>query len=495
MNTVTNDHKASDFQIITSDSMESRFSQLDVDASVKASFLCGQTEVRGSAKYLTDKKKFYNQSRVTFQYRSTTSLTQLMMASPDPKKMEQMNAVRGLATHIVTGILYGANVFFVFDSEKLDASRVRDVQGSMEALIRKIPSFIVEGKVQIKLTDAERALVNKMSCKLYGDFNPDHKPLTFVDAVKTYNQLPGSEIRAIVPLKVWLKPLKTVDPKASVPMGRISLGLVGKAVEALEDVRQLEMRSNDCLEEKVVKCFPQMCQKLSNFQTMCSHYTAGVQEKMAKKVPLIREEREDESCLRKMLEDRDKSPFSRKSLNMWMDHMEREVNVIRSCVEMMEGIKIISNQSELDREVLSADADDVLCFVFTSLNETADTPEGTGAVSPSAQNNWYFSAEVITKIREKAKAFRDLAKTLKNNRVLFFVAAVPNEKHEGASIYLYKDGILVCDDFRKPEVNVEKVTSRRKLRWCKSKNILCCFSKTHFVPIIRIILEFLEISK
>ncbi|XP_045924502.1 stonustoxin subunit beta-like [Micropterus dolomieu] len=453
-NTVEISQHSSAFEISTSDSIGSKSSLLDVDASLKVSYMCGLITVGGSAKYLNDKKKFKNQSRVTCQYKATTHFKELKMIDHLTMKTKQTDVIRkGSATHVVTGILYGANAFFVFDSEKLDASSVQNIQGKMEAVIKKIPSFNIEGKVDIKLNDEEKALTEKFSCKFYGDFILESNPTTFVDAVKTYIQLPkllGEKGENGVPLKVWLMPLKKLYSRAPELMREISVGLVRKAEDALEDLNHLEKGCNDLLEDTVVKDLPQINEKLSCFQKLCHYYASDLRQTMEKKIPFIRKGKEDESELEKVFEDRDKSPFSHEKLTKWMDHKEREINIIRSCVEKMEGTKIIRNKSELDREVLSVE--DALCFVFTSLESTNEEP-------------WYYSDKVFAKMREKARFFRNIEKTLKNNsRFRFLIAAIANKKYTGATIYHYREGKLVTDDFfTLPPV--EKITDRRDLIW------------------------------
>ncbi|KAF3853076.1 hypothetical protein F7725_013764 [Dissostichus mawsoni] len=209
--------QSSYFEISASDSTESKSSLLDIEASLKASFLGGLIAVGGSAEYLNDEKKFKNQSRVTFQYKATTNFKQLLIdqVTLDTEQMEVIE--KDLATHVVTGILYGANAFFVFDSEKLEASEVQEIEVSMQAVINKIPTFDVEGKVEIKLTDEEKALTEKFSCKFYGDFILKSNPATFKDAVQTYVELPkllGTNGENSVPVKVWLMPLKLLEPAA-----------------------------------------------------------------------------------------------------------------------------------------------------------------------------------------------------------------------------------------------------------------------------------------
>uniref|UniRef100_A0A3B4XZA0 Neoverrucotoxin subunit beta-like n=1 Tax=Seriola lalandi dorsalis TaxID=1841481 RepID=A0A3B4XZA0_SERLL len=474
--------QTSAYEITASDSFESKSSLLGIEASLKASFLSGLVEVGGSASYLNDKKKSNKQSRVTFQYKATTLFEQLTMTHPEDKNMQEKEVHEDCsATHVVTGILYGANAFFVFDSKKVDASDVQNIQGSMEAMVKKIPSFTCEGKVDIKLSDEEKALTEKFSCKFYGDFILESNPVTFEDAVKTYQQLPkllGENGEKTVPVKVWLTPLKKLDSSAPELKRKICVGLLRKVENALESMMEIQVRCNDSLEDEVVKNFPQITKKLSNFKDVCDDYTTKLRRTMKEKFPSIRAGNEVDSSVEKLFDNKEKSPFSHENLSKWLNNEERKINVIRSCVELEE-IKIVQNKSELDREVFDRHVDDVLCFVFTSL-ETAEPylvqmydylhshdPQCVGSVPPQTQDQWYFSQEVLNKMREKASYFHGLAKALKSSsRFRFHVAVVPNEKYKGATIYHYRNGTLVTEDFSKPAVpDVKTVTDRRDLLW------------------------------
>uniref|UniRef100_A0A8C9YSE8 B30.2/SPRY domain-containing protein n=1 Tax=Sander lucioperca TaxID=283035 RepID=A0A8C9YSE8_SANLU len=467
---------SSAFDMAASDSTESKCSLLDVEASLKASFLGGLIEVEGSAKYLNDQKKFHNQSRVTLQYKATTNFKQLMIEQLT-MQTQQMDVIKkSSATHVVTGILYGTNAFFVFDSEKLEASSVQDIQGSMRAVIKKIPSFDFEGQVKLNLTDEEKALTQKFSCKFYGDFILESNPATFEEAVNTYVQLPkllGEKGEKAVPVQVWLMPLKNFNPKAAELKKEITNRLVRKAQDNLDDLRKIRMRCNDSLEDEVVDHFPVIEEELSTFQKSCGNYAFNLEQALAKNLPSIREGKEDESSLNKHFEDRDKSPFSQEKLTKWLDRKEREINVIKACVDIMEGTKIVPNQSELDRQVLALGVEDVLCFVFTSV-ERGDTDLDVMAdylhfpkLGSTNEDPWYYSDEIVTKMREKAKAFHQIANPLKNNsRFRFLIAAIANKNYTGATIYHYRNSILVTEDFSKPVLPpVDTITNRRQLIW------------------------------
>lgn len=79
-------------------------------------------------------------------------------------------------------------------------------------------------------------------------------------------------------------PLRRIYSEAAELKSGISAGLVRKAQEALEDLREIGVRCNDCLEERVVKNFPQIRGDISSFQKLCGYYEAKLQQAMAEKL-------------------------------------------------------------------------------------------------------------------------------------------------------------------------------------------------------------------
>lgn len=141
----------------------------------------------------------------------------------------------------------------------------------------------------------------------------------------------------------------------------------------------------------------------------------------------------------------------------------------------MTGIRIIQSQSELDREVLSPAYDCVLCFVFTAVENSELYLDGMANYlhglksDQTSEDQWYYSDEVLIKMRKKVRAlcYRACVEN-ENSRSLFLITAIANKKYPGATIYEYKDGILVSDDssIHDPP-SVEHITDRRDLFCCK----------------------------
>ncbi|XP_054452366.1 uncharacterized protein LOC129089054 [Anoplopoma fimbria] len=457
---------SSDFEIVASESINDKSSALKVEASLKASFLGGLVEVEGSAKYLNDHKTSKNQARVTLNYKTTTKFQQLSMSHLGRGNVKHPYVFdKGLATHVVTGILYGAQAFFVFDREVSGTENHQDIQGNLKVMIKKIPCLAIEGEGSLKMEDKDRENIDKFSCKFHGDFSLEKNPVSFQDAVEVYQSLPrllGTNGENAVPMKVWLLPLTSLDSSAAKLVRQISIRLVQESQSVLEDFSELEMRCNDALRTTTVQQFPQIGKKIKTFKEMCCEFRLELQRTLAKKLPSIRGGGEEEAVLAEILKKRHSSPFSSKNLNEWMDCKEREVSILKSFTKKMKNTKIVASRNDLDEEILSAEH--VVCFVFTSLgsselylstlsNYLRQTPgdpqhEHTQDVE---REQWFLSNKVADTLRHKAKLFSDFAEANKENKnIKFLTVGLTNEAQKGSSIYLYKDVVSVNENFEPP---------------------------------------------
>lgn len=458
---------SNDFEIVASESIEDKFLTLNVNASLKASFLGGLVQVDGSAKYLNDSKSSRNQARVTLKYKATTKIQQLSMNHLGRGNVKHPYVFdKGLATHVVTAILYGAQAFFVFDREVSEHEDHQDVQGNLKVIIKKIPFLSIEGEGSLKMEDKVKASVDEFSCRFYGDFCLPKPPTSFQDAIKVYQSLPGllgPNGDKAVPVKVWLLPLTCLDSSAAKLVRQISTGLVQEAQRVLEDFSEVEMRYNDALRTSTAQQFPQIGKKLKHFKEMCSEFKLEFQQTLGKKLPSIRGGGEEEAELAEILKKRHSSPFSSKNLNEWMDCKEREIYTLMSFTSRMKNTKIISSQNDLYKESLSAEH--VVCFVFTSLGKdepylSALSRYLKGKTNPDLQDphthdvekeQWYASKEVTAEMRRKAKLFSDFAEANKENKnIKFLTVGLTNETQEGSSIYLYEGGFAVSENFEPP---------------------------------------------
>lgn len=91
---------------------------------------------------------------------------------------------------------------------------MKDIEGNLKVMIKKIPCLAIEGQGSLMMEDKDQANVEKFSCNFFGDFSLRKTPTSFQDAVQVYQSLPtllGANGENAVPMKVWLLPLTSLD--------------------------------------------------------------------------------------------------------------------------------------------------------------------------------------------------------------------------------------------------------------------------------------------
>lgn len=232
------------FEIIAKDSLENKANQLDINASLKLSFMGGLVDVKGAAKYLDNRTSSTQQSRVSLKHWSTTRFDQLTMEQLGNIEHHSVFSKK-VATHVVIGILYGADAFFVFDRKFEDRENKHAVDGSMQVLIKALPGITeIKGDAKVDLSQKDKEVASKFECTFHGDLRLQSNPTTFEDAVKVYQKLPElMQDDKAVPKTVWLYPLTELNSKAAKIVHDISIGLVNTAQKVMEEIFQLEIQS------------------------------------------------------------------------------------------------------------------------------------------------------------------------------------------------------------------------------------------------------------
>ncbi|XP_059915986.1 uncharacterized protein LOC132463692 [Gadus macrocephalus] len=465
----------SEFDVLASDSIEDKSSALNVKGSLQASFLCGLVDLEGSAKFLSDSKRSMNQARVVIHYKTTTKFKELSMNHIGRGNVKHPYVFQsGQATHVVTGILYGAQAFFVFDRELSQKEDRQDIEGNLKVLIQKIPKLKIDGKGSLNMAGKDKVNVDKFNCKFYGDFNLKEPPVSFQDAIEVYQSLPkllGTNEGNAVPLKVWLMPLKALHSAAAQLVRQISDKLVRDAQNVLEDLNDLERRCKDVESCTTTKQFPQISKKVKAFKELIFRHKVQFQNIMARKLPLIRGGGEEESVLAEILKKIHSSPFKSGELNEWMDCKEKEIKIISSLIDKMPNMIIVaSSHNSLQSEIHSGDVRHTVCFVFTSLegpepylsalsNYLDETQPDDVPCAYDVEKEQWFSSNVMY---EKMQLFKDFAEANKENKSIRFLAgAINDDEKKGATLHLYKDGSLANYNFEpplKPEMNTGDIT-------------------------------------
>uniref|UniRef100_A0A1X7U2T4 Fibronectin type-III domain-containing protein n=1 Tax=Amphimedon queenslandica TaxID=400682 RepID=A0A1X7U2T4_AMPQE len=453
---------SSSFEVTAEDSVSSKMLQLGVEAGLSLSVLSGLVEVSGSAKYLDDRKTSDSHCRVTLKCNCKTNFQQLTMEHLAVSKIQHPDIFeKKIATHVVTGILFGAEAFFIFDREVASNENSHNIQGQMEVLVKAIPRINeIKGSTALNINDQEKKETEKFQCKFYGDLILQTNPSSFQDAVKVYKELPLHFLGkggSTVPKKVSLYPLNSLDSKAARMVREISIGLVTQVQEAFDALNCIEIRSNDLINTEIYDCLSTLKDQMSQFQIMIKEHRTDFMKQLSAVLPTIRGGGAEEQVLASLLEDIDKSPFNARSLKEWIKRKEEGIKAFTQFLNILKkvkGIKFSFGAGDLESAVSNVDHNHILSFEFNvfkkddpflqSMHSFLHNKESNQS-TPASFAPWFKTKAVIQDLRHKIKQFSSFCEINAGNKEVSFIAPDSSEDAtmgKGAAIVHYEYGML-----------------------------------------------------
>ncbi|XP_031419303.1 stonustoxin subunit beta-like [Clupea harengus] len=453
--TLVSPRPTTSFQVGASKSLSEKTSLLDVSASLKASFLGGLLTVGGSASYLKQRTSSSRQCSVTLKYHVTTEFKELMISelgTPNPEVFDKTDA-----THVVSGVLYGADALMEFQETASDNSRREEIEGNLDLMIKKIPSFSIEGQGSLKMNDDDSRMVQNFRCKFYGDIQLKELPSTFLEAIDVYKMLPsllGDKGEKAVPVKVWLYPLSKLTNTESKLKRLISETLVSAVEKVMDDLHLAEVRTNDLLKSSTEIKAEEIVHKLEEFQSRLRVFTTEFLRKLSDLIPAIRGGDLEETALRDLLKSQDASGFSGKEMEQWLDGKESEINVVTKIINKLRyyyHIKIKPQGPELDSFLIDVDVKDAVVFSFTSLSNEEPylkkiskaveyVKSGYNISTPEQDRReevpWYKRPDIWETLHHSIRIFINVPV---NNKVISFIS---DPEHPGASVRGYRNAAL-----------------------------------------------------
>ena len=457
-------------EVLAEDTIDHKTSALNIEASVKLSFLGGLVNVQGAAKYLDERKTSSRHSRVVLKYETTTELKQLTMEHLGRGKVQYPEVFdQDIATDVVVGILYGANAFLIFDQEVSKDESEKEVHGNMEVLVKSLPGISIDGSGSVDITEDQKKETEKMNCKMYGDFRTEESPTTYEEAVRVYKQLPsliGDKGQNAVALQVYLRPLSEIDGKGQRMVREISANYISQTCEILEHIQYTESKCSDLMREDICSSFPRVKKQLSSFNSNISRYKIFFQKKLLSLLPSIRGGGAEESALGDIFEEKERSPFAQTRIDAWIVEKEKEMTRLQGMVRFLGNTRFVSPE-DVENEAFDPSNEHVVCCTFKIGKE--DDPHIlsmdrylTGNVQPELKrkaSSGTCDPNVTKRMRKTLKQFSELKSANEDHNKVTFVATEEClsdnfSGNPGAFIYLYEEGDLENDDFKlspKPE--------------------------------------------
>ncbi|CAH3040812.1 unnamed protein product [Porites lobata] len=476
VNTITK--PCTNSEVLAEDTIDDKTSALNIEASIKMSFLGGLVNVQGAAKYLDDRKTSSNHCRVVLKYEVTTELKQLTMEHLGRGKVQYPEVFdQDIATDVVVGILYGAKAFFIFDQEVSKDESLKEVHGNMEVLVKSLPGISTDGRDSVDITEDQKKKTEKMHCKMYGDFRTEGSPTTYEEAVRVYKQLPsliGDKGENAVAVQVYLRPLSEIDTKGQRMVREINANYISKTCDIQEHIQFIGSKCSDLMREDVCSSFPRIKKQLSSFKSNISRNKIFFQKKLLPLLPTIRGGEAEESALGDIFKEKERSPFAQPRIDAWIVEKEREMKRLQGIIGFLGDTPFVSPE-DVENKAFDPNNEHVVCCAFKIGKE--DDPQIlsmdaylTGKVLPELERKASSGTDAKNankRIRQTLKQFSELKSANEDHKEVKFLATEECLSDNfngspGAFIYLYEEGELENDDFKlspKPE-NLEAESAR-----------------------------------
>ena len=479
--------------ILTEDTIRVKAHSLGIHAGLKLSTLADLVSVSGSAKFLYNHRESKHQARVTLQYSMTSHFEQLAM--PDVDKIQYSDVFeRGNATHVVTGVVYGVDAFFVFNRHVEKDESVLEIYGKMAAAVNGIPEVTISGEGELKIEDAEKAFTDEMTCQFHGDILLPENPTTFKGAVEMYKRLPkfiagDSENMKVVPKRVWLYPLCKLNSKAAQLMLEVSPNLVNLAQSLSQCLQDLAMQANDLISSEVCSYFVCIRKQISLFLRLISSYDMYITKQLSSVLPQVRGGSAKEDILAEVFQRNSASPFNCDSLSLWLQGKVQENQILQ---EYLDGLKdkgdgddnvlFTFSPGELDGTLMDLSLSYAICFAFKVpcgndpfLQKLSDYLNDSSCTEQSTQlmtKEWFQDMTLISEIKAKAKVFKALASaTGKSESIKFLVTHLEEDDTKKGSAILLYNGSGPLESYQPPDK-----PSKPEMIWAASDRIYFTWS-------------------
>jgi hypothetical protein len=166
------------FDYSESDSFQEKFSKMDVNAELRASFLCGLVKVEGSGVYLNESRDTNRVMQASLHYKITTVHEALGLMNTDLHKLIAFEKItRGVATHVVTEVTWGASTVITAKHQlaKRHAETEAKIGGALKA---KLTSLIeIEGKGGFEEGTEDKGSEYQFDVRVNGDVLADNGAL------------------------------------------------------------------------------------------------------------------------------------------------------------------------------------------------------------------------------------------------------------------------------------------------------------------------------
>ena len=422
-------------EIHTEDTFAKKADLLGMDGHLKMSVLTGLVEVFRAAKLINNRQTTQHKRRFILKYSITTCRHELSITHFNKNNIiheEIFN--RNIATHVVTSILYGAEVYFVFERILFTNENHTEIDMIVTKLLEKMTTLRLFHNYQLNLNDNEKQVAQSLTCQYYGDFNLISNPTTFYDAANLFKQLPNLLNDNTIPKQVCLYPLHALDKSnlINTRIYSINSDLVNRSIKLIERLYRLEVTVNDLKNSLLpTTFFHQTEEQLSICCTHIHAFEIAMKRKIKRVLCKIRSGVEQEMTLDNLLQKIDLFALNEKQLDNWIRLTAEQTKIMTGFFNDLSeqdntdiaDFSLVKDRYDLNRKCLlrltihlTEKTDRFLNKIFEYLNDDIDRQH-----NQNINMYYWFNQDNFALIQNKIALFSEFARINKNKENVKFI--------------------------------------------------------------------------
>ncbi|CAF3800549.1 unnamed protein product [Rotaria sp. Silwood1] len=478
-------------ELYLSDKFTEKADLLGIDNNMKLSVLADLVDLSGSAYLINDQKTTNRILRFILKYSFTKNLHEITMAGINKmydkhqKILHQQNA-----THLVTGILYGREIIFIFDRTlSNDADRI-NIENSIKLLLKKFDKFKILSNGELDWENHEKQLAKTLTCQYYGDFQYESTPTTFEEAFKFYIHSLKFVLKnndCGIPKQALIYPIYLLNPShlAEKKCYQINDDILTKSLEAFDNLHRLKITLNDFKNNlSSIQMFYRTKQQMSTYITRIFDIDSQMRNQMTKLLPKIRDGSLKEIDLTNLLDNLHLSSSNTQRVDEWIQLQTEEINELynfQKNFEKQNNIRLLTcSFVEVQKDFTSKF---ILRLIFhvTEKNDSSSKEilqyfddKIKNSANQYTKNNYWYNENNIKTMKKQILSFIRFAELNSSKSNIEFIV---NEEYadefqmkKGITCILYQNGVPI--DFEIPSepgrpfaINI----SDRSLTLCWSK--------------------------
>ena len=376
------------------------------------------------------------------------------------------------ATHVVSSIIYGMNGYFNFKRTLRHDENKQKIFGSIQAVVKSIPSFSIEGKASVDLKGILKDISKETEVTLYGDFLLQHQPTTFDEAIQTYKTLPSllgakPEYEGSSKIKMQLTPITTYCNKADVLLIGISDQLINQVTATLEKFESIKRKVTTLLASRPAIDFQPVQSNLDKFNLHLKNYESKFKSNLQEILPKIKGggQGSSEADLIRLLSEYNLSPYNKETSARFLGRRKREIQAMQFVLNLFgnskaSNIKVVDFESANDVENLLSKIF-VVVFEVNVLQPKTVTDSFINGLEVNETNFWFNIDEDIGAVGQQVPLFRKFAEENSNVAESAYLVKITKAKQDPVRIYAQKDGVIITSNFVIPSRPPKLVASSR----------------------------------